>query len=246
MDFDNQKCESFMKTITLIASHTIDHIDDLDRGTKTERSGGPAHYCGTAISSLGYKPTIVTGRKPVDVFITISDHKEHIRIDHVQKITLPRRLPSRNIILSPILGEFDLRELRSLRCNVFLDAQGYIRAPEGRAELDWQCDLRDLENVIALKVNRREFGHVHKSIIDVFKHRILLLTKGPDGVELWYHGSRINIRGHKIRTTDTLGAGDTFFGSFVVRFVETKDAVDAATFAVSKAEELLKKKGDGS
>ncbi|MEN9523968.1 MAG: pfkB family carbohydrate kinase [Candidatus Parcubacteria bacterium] len=234
-----------MKTITLIASHTVDHIDDLDRGLQIHRAGGPAHYCGNAIRSLGYKPTIVTGEKPADVFITISEHNEHIRIDRIPKIRLPKRLPSHNIILSPILGEFDLRELRLRSCDVFLDAQGYIRAPEGRAELDWQCDLRDLDKVIALKVNRREFDHVHKSITDVFKHRILLLTKGRDGVELWIHGKQINIRGQNVKTTDTLGAGDTFFGSFVVKFLETGDAVIAAKFAVSKAEELLKKKGGG-
>lgn len=215
-----------MKTITLIASHTVDHIDDRDRGLQIERSGGPAYYCGTAISSLGYKPIIITGRKTVDVFITISDYKEHIR-------------------LSPILGEFDLRELRSRRCAVFLDAQGYIRAPQGRIELDWQCDLHDLDNVVALKVNRREFRHVHKSIIDFFKNRILLLTKGSDGAELWHHGRRINIRGHKINSTDTLDAGDTLFGTFVVKFLETKDAVYATRFAVSAAEKLLKKKGCG-
>ncbi|MDE1941068.1 MAG: carbohydrate kinase family protein, partial [Patescibacteria group bacterium] len=102
-----------------------------------------------------------------------------------------------------------------------------------------------LDQVVALKVNRREFQHVHKSIIDLFKNRILLLTKGSDGVELWHHGHRTNIRGHKISPTDTLGAGDTFFGSFVVKFLETNNAVRAAKFAVSKAEELLKKKGCG-
>ncbi|MBU6232071.1 MAG: hypothetical protein KGI50_07480 [Patescibacteria group bacterium] len=234
-----------MKTITLIASHTVDHIDDRDRGLQIERSGGPAYYCGTTISSLGYRPAIITKRKPVDVFITISDHKEHIRIDHIPTISLPKRLPSHDIILSPILGEFDLYEFRSRRCTVFLDAQGYIRSPRGRNELDWQCDLQDLDQVVALKVNRREFQHVHKSIIDLFKNRILLLTKGSDGVELWHDGRRINIRGHAISSTDTLGAGDTFFGSFVVKFLETKDAVCAARFAVSAAEKLLKKKGGG-
>lgn len=234
-----------MKKITLIASHTVDHIEDHDRGIQIKRSGGPAYYCGTAISSLGYKPAIIAGKKPVDVFITVSDHKEHIHIDQIQTIGLPERLPSRNIILSPILGEFDLRELRSRRCVVFLDAQGYIRAPQGRIELDWQCDLRNLDNIVALKVNRREFRHVHKSIIYVFKHRILLLTKGPDGVELWDHGKRIDIQGHKMKTTDTLGAGDTFFGSFVIKFLETGDAPAAAKFAIFKAEELLKEKGGG-
>lgn len=234
-----------MKMITLIASHTVDHIDDLDRDLQIQRAGGPAYYCGKVIKSLGYKPAIITGKEPADVFITISDRKEHIRIDQTLRIGLPKKLPSRNVILSPILGEFDLRKLRSRKCIVFLDAQGYIRTPLGRAEFDWQCDLRDLDNVIALKVNRREFRHVHKSIVDVFKRRILLLTKGSDGVELWDHGKWINIPGHKVHSTDTLGAGDTFFGSFVIKFLETEDAAVAAKFAVSQAEDLLKKKGGG-
>ena len=39
----------------------------------------------------------------------------------------------------------------------------------------------------------------------------------------------------QVEAVDTLGAGDTFHGAFAVRFVESRDVVDAMRFAAAAA-----------
>ena len=231
-----------MESVTLIASRTIDHIHNFDRREKFERPGGPAFYCKQAMEVLGYKVHLVTASRPTQVSITIRGVHESIRIDRIPKIKLGERLPSRNIVLSPILSEFKLRQLADRRCCVFLDAQGYIRTRGENQVQGWSCSSVDLEKVIALKVNLRESGLVSEEILDLFRERILLVTHGKEGVEVWDRGKCKMIRGKEVLAPDTLGAGDTFFGSFVAVYLETENAVRAAKIAITKAEQLLKRK----
>ena len=145
-------------------------------------------------------------------------------------------------MLSPILGEFELKQLASRKCRVFLDAQGYIRARGENQVQCWLCDPLDLEKVIALKVNLRESRLVSEDILELFHERILLITHGKEGVEVWDRGKCCMIRGKEVLAPNTLGAGDTFFGSFAVIYLETANAVKAARIATTKAEQLLKRK----
>ncbi len=231
-----------MKSVTLIASRTIDHINNLDKSTKIVRPGGPALYCKQAIETLGCKVHLLTSRRPVTVHITIQDQNEKIRIDRIGKITLRGHLPTRNILMSPILGEFDLEQVSQRNCRVFLDAQGYIRAKGQDLTQRWVCVPRIVKNVVALKVNQRESSCVPEEILNLFRHRILLITRGQEGVEVWDHSKRHRVRGHHVEVVDTLGAGDTFFGSFVAAYLQSGAVASATRLAVKKAEQLLQRK----
>lgn len=231
-----------MKSITLIASKTIDHIKNLDRSISLVRPGGPAFYCKQAMEVLGFKVYLLTSRRPVTVCITIQDHRESIRIDRIGKITLQNHLPTRNILLSPILGEFNLEQVAQKNCRVFLDAQGYIRAKGEDITQRWVCTPQIVKNVVALKVNQRESNYVPEKILDLFRSRILLITHGQEGVEVWDHGKQYQICGHPIEVADTLGAGDTFFGSFVATYLQLGDVPSATQIAIEKTEQLLQRK----
>lgn len=231
-----------MKAVTLIASRTIDHIDNLDESTKLVRSGGPALYCKQAIEALGCNVRLLTSQRPVNVHITIQDRHEKIQIDRIEKILLRGHLPARNVLLSPILGEFELKRLAQENCRIFLDAQGYIRAKGEHLVRRWICTPNIVKNVVALKVNQRESRYVSRKILKLFQSRILLITHGQAGVEVWDHGKRCRIFGHPVEVKDTLGAGDTFFGSFVATYLQSGDALSAARLAVQKAEQLLRRK----
>jgi sugar/nucleoside kinase (ribokinase family) len=50
------------------------------------------------------------------------------------------------------------------------------------------------------------------------------------------------IRDKEVFATATLGAGDTFFESFVAVYLETENAVRAVKIVITKAEQLLKRK----
>lgn len=231
-----------MKSVVLIASKTIDYIENIDESTKLVRSGGPAFYCKQAIEAFGYNVRLLTSRRPTNVHITIQDRHEKIRIDRIEKILLRRQPPVRNVLLSPILGEFELKRLAQENCRVFLDAQGYIRAKGEHLVQRWICTPNIVKNVVVLKVNQRESRYVPKKILKLFRSRILLITHGQAGVEVWERGKRHCIPGHYVETKDTLGAGDTFFGSFVATYLQSGDTLLAARLAVQKAEQLLQNK----
>jgi len=231
-----------MKSVTLIASRTVDHINNLDQSVRLERAGGPALYCTQAMEALGCRVHLVTAKQPVNVFITIRNRRESIRIDRIAKIKLAGRLPARDVLLSPILGEFELEQLARRRCQIFLDTQGYIRAKGEDRSRRWLCDIRLVKNVVALKVNQHESRYVPEEILDLFRTRILLITRGREGVEIWDHNKRRVIRVNPIDAPDTLGAGDTFFGSFVAAYLELGSARPAAQTAITRAAQLLRRK----
>lgn len=231
-----------MKSITLIASRTIDHIHNLDKSTELVRPGGPALYCKQAIEVLGWKVYLLTPRRPVTVHITIQNRCEKIRIERVGKITLQGRLPTRNVLLSPILSEFNLEQIAQRNCCIFLDAQGYIRAKGEDLTQRWICTPQILKNVVVLKVNQRESSYVPEEILNLFRSRVLLITRGQEGVEVWDRGKRYQIHGHPVEVVDTLGAGDTFFGSFVAAYLQSSDALSATQLAIQKTEQLLQRK----
>jgi len=231
-----------MQSVTLIASRTTDHINDLDKSTKLVRAGGPALYCKQAIEEFGLNVHLLTSRRPVTVHITIQDRHEKIRIDRIRRIAFPGHLPARDILLSPILGEFNLEQLAQRNCRIFLDAQGYIRAEGEDLVQCWVCAPWMVKNVVVLKVNQRESNCVSEEILNLFRSRILLITRGQEGAELWDHGKRYQIHGHSIEVADTLGAGDVFFGSFVASYLQSGDAPSATRLAVQKAEQLLRRK----
>lgn len=231
-----------MKSVTLIASRTIDYINNIDKSTKLVLPGGPALYCKQAIEALGWKVHLLTSKRPVTVHITIQDRHEKIRIDRIGKIALRGHLPTRNILLSPILGEFNLEQIAQMNCSIFLDAQGYIRAKGENLTRCWACAPNMVKNVVALKVNQRESNCVPEKILNLFQSRILLITRGQEGVEVWDHGKRYLVRSHPVEVADTLGAGDTFFGSFVVAYLQSGDVSSATCLAVQKTEQLLQRK----
>ncbi len=72
-----------------------------------------------------------------------------------------------------------------------------------------------------LAVNETEataLSHAMQTPITDLKIPTLLITKGAKGAELWQNGGCISVRGLPVKAIDTVGAGDTFFGSFIARW----------------------------
>lgn len=63
----------------------------------------------------------------------------------------------------------------------------------------------------------------------------LAVTNGPQGVYWLDDGAVRHLDAFQVEAVDTLGAGDTFHGAFAVRFVESRDVVDAMRFAAAAA-----------
>ncbi len=94
-----------------------------------------------------------------------------------------------------------------------------------------------------LAVNETEataLSHAMKTPITDLKIPTLLITKGAKGAELWQNGACISVRGLPVKAIDTVGAGDTFFGSFIARWqnggqngTPAQEALEYATTAAA-------------
>jgi ribokinase len=64
--------------------------------------------------------------------------------------------------------------------------------------------------------------------------RLVGISLGSDGAELWKGGTRIaSARPPHVRVVDTVGAGDTFFAALACALIEGLDETAALTFAVT-------------
>ncbi len=97
-----------------------------------------------------------------------------------------------------------------------------------------------------LAVNETEataLSHAMQTPITDLKIPTLLITKGAKGAELWQNGACISVRGLPVKAIDTVGAGDTFFGSFIARLQNGTPAQEALNYAASAAALQCTRKG---
>ncbi len=86
-------------------------------------------------------------------------------------------------------------------------------------------------------------SHAMKTPITDLKIPTLLITKGAKGAELWQNGACISVRGLPVKAIDTVGAGDTFFGSFIARLQNGETPQEALNYAASAAALQCTQKG---
>ena len=71
----------------------------------------------------------------------------------------------------------------------------------------------------------------------------IVVTLGADGVWLDTRSYTGHVRGFPVTAVDTVGAGDTFIGAFVVRIVERADVREAARFGCAAAALAVTRRG---
>lgn len=113
---------------------------------------------------------------------------------------------SHDLNIRPALGFYRSAELeRVVRVN---SISNIIKASD--ADIEWLYGLgegADLDEIAA----------------EWSSGKLLIITRGGDGVSLYRDGERIDVAGQKIDLVDTVGAGDTFMASFLAEL----DAIDA-------------------
>ena len=95
-----------------------------------------------------------------------------------------------------------------------------------------------LPHLDILAVNETEataLSHAMQTPITDLKIPTLLITKGAKGAELWQNGACVSVRGLPVKAIDTVGAGDTFFGSFIARLQNSETPQEALNYAASAA-----------
>ena len=103
-----------------------------------------------------------------------------------------------------------------------------------------------LDKADILKIAKEEllmlFGKNKESAIKAafaYGVKIILVTDGANGAELYMKDTHIALPAEKVNTLDTTGAGDIFFGTFLSEWIKNKSTVYNITPEV--AEKYLKK-----
>lgn len=120
---------------------------------------------------------------------------------------------SHDLNIRPALGFDRVEELeRVLRLN---SISNIIKASD--ADIEWLYDLP-------------EGGDLDEIATEWSEGKLVIITRGGDGVSLYRDGTRIDVAGQQVNLVDTVGAGDTFMASFLAELA-ARDALGAGSTA---------------
>lgn len=214
-----------------------------EKGTIIHKQiGGPAFYINRVLKKERVFFTMKTGPKmEVKILITEAGEFGKVLKKPTPKAIRFSQIKTPFLLISSVLNEFDLANLFSFKGKVFLDVQGYVRdgSSFGKKKI-WKPNELVFANIFCLKGTEEELKNIPKKHIEAQKQKVLLITKGKLGCEIFAFGKRYNIKPTKIvATKNTTGAGDTFFAYFVSHFVKTSDVLNSAKYAVEKTSLFL-------
>lgn len=228
--------------ITILSTFANDQLVSENGTTIGKQKGGPAFYLNQALKSEEMFFAMKTGPKmKVQILITKNGEFGKVPKRPTQKRIRFSQIKTPILLISSVLDEFDLTNLSTFRGKVFLDVQGYVRNGNnfGKKKI-WKPSKVVFANIFCLKGTKEELQNIPKQYVETQKQKVLLITKGKLGCEIFAFGKRYNIKPSKIvASKNTIGAGDTFFAYFVSRFAKTAKVLDSAKYAIEKTSLFL-------
>lgn len=184
---------------------------------RREQPGGPAFYIQTALHATSV-PFVMRAGSVVDVEILITDSGE---LGSVRPTFPPDETPasaSGRAIVSTLFREWDPRVIASSCEELYVDVQGFVReAGSFGKKQSWEEFQGEwIQKVAILKATEEELRYLPPASVEDQKTRVLLVTRGRDGVVAYVAGRRIEFAPTRVvESTNTIGAGDTFFATVV-------------------------------
>jgi sugar/nucleoside kinase (ribokinase family) len=250
----------------------IGHIarDLTPKGTQL---GGTVAYAALTARALGLRVGIVTAAGPdeslealsgipvISIESETSTTYENIPTAHgrVQylRARAPRleldRVPGRwrnaSIIhLAPIADEVDSVLPSDFSPTLLgLTPQGWLRQwdSNGLVSLhEWAGAETSLAGAGAVVLSREDVNGDDLLIEHMAEQtKILVVTEGPAGAVLYWHGDRRRFRAPTVQEVDATGAGDIFAAAFFVRYLNTRDPWEATRFATLLASHSVERAG---
>lgn len=229
--------------ITLFSSFAKDIVFKDGKVISTQ-IGGPAFFISNVFVSEGVLFDVQSPKQPVSVEIFVTKDGEFGKIPE-----RPERMPvvfseikTSAIVLSTLLDEFDLNGISAYPGRIFLDVQGYVRdGNEFGKKKFWEPTEEIRMSIFCLKGTEEELKFVSKKLLENVP--ILLRTKGKCGCEVVVdRNSYIFLPPEIVFSENTIGAGDTFFASFISSYVKTEDVPQSVVYAMQQTTEFLKNK----
>jgi len=207
-------------------------------GSKEVRSGGPAHWIVRTLKDLRVPYRQILAKPEAEIEIRMPEEKGIIK--SVGRVKINHPVQSKRVIVSTIGNEFNLVDLNKFRGFIVLDIQGFARTSK-KGKIDFQ---KTLKRITILKATKFELGFMNAEDVCDQKKRLLLVTRGIQGFEVFYRSQRHVFVSSKKKVFNTIGAGDVLLTAFLVKFLETKNPKSAGLFALNYVTKFIENKNE--
>jgi sugar/nucleoside kinase (ribokinase family) len=169
---------------------------------------------------------------------------------HIEDLT-SECLSSKTILIAPILQEIDLNFLKVLRektdAKIFLDPQGMIREMGRHDRIRATCTRERAIAITQLVDVIKPNEHEAKTLTGVESHctaarlltewggKISIVTLAERGSLISKGKNFLRIPPYKTSAIDPTGAGDTYIGAFITKFLENTSLFECGVFASAAA-----------
>ncbi len=156
------------------------------------------------------------------------------------------------IYISPVLDEFSIKETKKLmqkyQSSFFVCMpQGWIRKLNGK---EVEFDFSEIENIPYFDIlffSDEEIANCHLSINKLRKlSKVLVITKGKKGVSVYSKEKSLEIEPVKVKSVNTIGAGDIFSTVFSLELYSSNNLISAGDLANEIAARSIQHIGLGS
>lgn len=221
--------------IKIFSTYTKDILRDAKNKFIKTQEGGPALFLEKIFKKNRLRYKINAGT--AEILIKVSEGTEKGALKNKLRKRRTRNITKNDIvIISTVDNEWIIDSNLPKETLIFLDIQGYARAGQKDKSI---YNLNFWNNLFCIKGNIAEIIKISEKIIANQKKKFLIATNGSKGAVIYFNGKKFKFTSKKLNPKDTIGAGDTFFAAFIVKFIKTKDVVRSGNFAIKETENFL-------
>jgi len=226
--------------ITVVATNAEDVLIG-PQGEIGRQPGGPMMFIKAALLEAKVSFTPIAGESIV-VEILVEEE-----LGRVPNRPTPRSLGdlvlSNWVILSTVCGEWEVPTEGELPPRLCVDLQGIVRGDDFSEKRVWDIDPEVARNIFCIKGTCDEVAYLPARVREEQKERLLVITNGPNGVELFHKGEYRRLEATAIDDLpDTIGAGDTLMGWLTAGMYQGMKPEVAAVRAMRRTEQFLRAK----
>lgn len=231
-------------SVDVYSTRALDTVIDKTRGKTTKHVGGPACFISAAFEKQEIATHVHVG-PVVDVSIVVDELGETGNVGTFVENTDVPACQSGRTIISTLLREWNPQAIAKMCSEIYLDVQGFVREPNtpGHKRM-WDAFQGDwIKKVCCLKATETELPYLPTKSVEDQKTRMLLVTKGSDGADVFVGGRHFALRPPRVvASVDTIGAGDTFFANVVARMILGDTPETAVIVALEETSRFLERK----
>ncbi len=228
--------------ISLAATTSTDYIYNAAMELVSTSSGGPHYFISNALVAEGINFTTACAPH-CDVEIIRKDDNEfgRLRGEVMPRTILFEKISAPYVIISSVYNEIKFDTAAEYAGKIILDVQGFVRMRgEFGAKKNWNGPNYLREKLWVVKANEIELKFLDADFIEEQKKRILIITHGSAGCELFFHGEKFELVPlKKINSPHTVGAGDTLLGYFCAHLIQNNNPLSALQYAMARTTEFL-------